>query len=359
VRLAGVSMRGWKALLVLSILVSVGLFAGFKLTGMISGPAPVTETVHLQPAVWTREEPYMSEEIPSDPFFNASYVGDDVILVVSHWCGYGSFYEENSAFWGGPMLWGFGMQSLNVSVPKGFIVSVEVAYREACPQSSARFAFSGQPAQFYGNLTLSEAVDRYSGPQVLGENKVYVKASAVGQPRAVYMGDLSLFYHFSSPYNYTHHIMIDVTVTYFNGTIYKQLVQPVELVFGPDHNNSFDEAEEIGFGTHRDYVDDSVNGDPVDYFKIYLQEGQKVNISVLEQRDFQLHPPPRGDPYFYLPDTFVYDQDRSTEACMLYGQNTTYQMVLAINQTGWWYVKVITTRALYFLYGLDVSLVSG
>jgi hypothetical protein len=346
------------------VLVPVGLFAGFKLTGVISGPATIAETVHLQPVVWIREEPYLGDQIPGDPFFNTSYAGDDVALDVSHWLGYGAFDEnsDNTQFWGGPTLWSFGIEAVNASVPKGFVTSVEVAYREAYPQSSAEF-FEKQGAWFYGNLTLSEAVDRYSDPQVLGENKAYVKASAVGQPRAVYMGNLWLYYHLSSPYNYTHQIMIDVTVTYFNGTVYKQLVQPVELVFGPDHNNSFQTAEEIGFGVHQDYVDDSINGDPVDYFKIYLQEGTEVRMSVLVQgSDYQLYP---ANGSGLNPDVFLYDTNRNLEAYLVFQgsnlqlpENDTSQIVLNVNQTGWWYVKATTTYS-WSLYALDVSLLSG
>jgi len=351
VRLAGVNMRGWKALLVLSILVPVGLFAGFKLTGVISGPPTVAETVHLQPAVWTRERPYMWCYVPGDEWLNTSYADGEITFSVR------LVLVSYSDDWldCGPALVGFGISSLNASVPSGFIESVQVDYKETYPES---WAYIRQFAVTYGNLTTYSTADGYSNYQMLeNESKACLKALALGQPREVYMGEQCVDYWLHSPYNYTHRITIEVAVTYFNGTVYKQLVQPVELVFGPDHNNSFEEAEEIGFGTHRDYADDTVEGDPVDYFKIYFQEGQKVNISVLMQRGNELYPPPGGKPYFFPHDTFVYDPKGNIEACLLYKQNTTYQMVLSINATGWWQIKV--TGELPYLYALDVSLIQG
>jgi hypothetical protein len=356
----GLGANSPKVIILLSVLIPVGLFAGFKLTGMIGGPLSVAETVRLQPAIWTREEPYNEPQIPGDPFLNTSYVGEDVALAVSHYCA-GGFFNPSDSIMGVAFLSSFGIPDLKASVPKGFIVSVEVAYKEAYPNSSAELFPDEQGPEAYGNLTLFTAADKFHNPQALGENKLYLKAIAVGQPREVYFKNFYITYLLSSPYNYTHQITIETIVTYFNGTVYKQLIQPVELVLGPDHNNSFEDAEEIGFGlTHQYYVDDSVNGDPVDYFKISLQEGQKVTISVLIPEGNKLYPPISG----LNPDVFVYDPNRNLEASLflpgsnLHAHNATSQIVLNVNMTGWWYVKVTTTFS-YSLYALNVTLVSS
>jgi hypothetical protein len=179
-------------------------------------------------------------------------------------------------------------------------------------------------------------------------DKAHVEAVAVGQPHEVHIEGLWLLYYPNSAYNYTHQITIEITVTYFNGTAYKQLVQPIDFTFGPDHNNSFEDAEEITFGTHQGYVDRDPNGDPVDYFKIYLHQGQKVRISAWNA-------PYPGE---LAPDVFVYNPEESLEGSWSLAQ-TTSQMVLSINQTGWWYIKVTITLAPNMLYALDISSVSG
>jgi hypothetical protein len=338
------------------VLIPVGLFASFKLAGIITGPPTVSEVTRLQPTVWNLERPYEMSKIAGPYSLNTSYLGSDIALTVRFCPG-----EYDPKFPGpGPTLT-TGLDPVNASVPKGFVESLQVVYKEAYSPSQVSLFYGDKGAMAYGNLTPSRVADGEINSQSLGEDKAYVKALAVGQPREVYVEGLWLLYYPNSAYNYTHYITIEITVTYFNGTAYKQLIQPIDFTFGPDHNNSFDEAEQIGFGLSRAYyVDDSVNGDPVDYFKISLQEGQKVTTSVLILEDYKLYPPISG----LNPDVFIYDPNRNLEASLflpgsnLHAHNATSQIVLNINQTGWWYVKVTTTFS-YCLYVLNVTLVSG
>jgi hypothetical protein len=81
-------------------------------------------------------------------------------------------------------------------------------------------------------------------------------------------------------------------------------------------------------------------------------------LSVLVQgEDNQLYPANESGPN---PDVFVYDPNKNLQAYLVFQfsnlqlpKNTTYQLVLAINQTGWWYIKA-TTSAWYSLYALEI-----
>ena len=123
---------------------------------------------------------------------------------------------------------------------------------------------------------------------------------------------------------------IDAKITYFNGTIYKEIVQPFNLTIGPDNNNSFENAEEIGFGQHEAYIDDGA--DPVDYYRIWLQQGQRVQIAVALPGWGEIPPP--GDL-----DMHVYKPNRQVALSLLDGINTTGAVVNA-DLTGWWYIQV-------------------
>lgn len=347
------TIKSWKGLFILSLLLPVTFFVGMKATGVITGPVKVANITQLQTAVWTRAEPYYANIIPGDPYFNTSYVGNDIALSVSDYCEEGSFAPQNNGPYGGDTLAGFGLQAINASVPYGFIVSVEVAYQEAYSQSSADFFEPETIASSFANLTISQAADSYLGGLPVGD-KLYLKASALDRPQEVSMGGLSIEYHLGSPYNYTHQIMTYVTVTYFNGTFYEQIVQPLELVFGPDHNNSFEEATPIGLGQlQQGYVDFDVNGDSVDYFKINLTQGENVRISVQSQYNPSTYNPPQ-----VIPDVFVYDPNLNVKDCLLYAQNSTASINLGVNETGWWYIMVTGfNTTMYFSYDFTVSLI--
>lgn len=322
-----------------------------KATGVITGPVKVANITQLQTAVWTRAEPYYANIIPGDPYFNTSYVGNDIALSVSDYCGAGFFAPQDDGSYSGATLVGFGLQAINASVPNGFIVSIEIAYQEAYSQSSADFFEPESIASSFANLTISQAADSYLGSLPAGD-KLYLKASGLGQPQEVSMVGLSIEYHLGSPYNYIHQIMTYITVTYFNGTSYEQIVQPVELVFGPDHNNSFEEATPIALNQlQQGYVDFDVNGDPVDYFKINLTQGQNVRIPVQSQYNPSTYNPP-----WIIPDVFVYDPNLKVEACLLYAQNDTASINLSVNETGWWYIMVTgLNTTMYFSYDFTVS----
>jgi len=338
--LAGINVRIWEGLLILSVLVPAGLLTGFKLTGIIGGPISVAETLRLEPAVWNRVRTF-DWSVIADPSFNTSYVGHDVALTVTYWF---SRFDENPPL-GGPTLT-LGIKALNASVSRGFVAVVETTFKES--YASSRAIFSTPSGTTYGNLTFSEVTDGLSQSKLVGDDKLHVRTLAAGEPSTVSLTDFYVNYQLNSPHNQTHQINIETTVTYFDGTIYKQLIQPMQFNFAPNHNHSFETAQEIGFGAHRDCLDGNVNGDLVEYFKILITEGQEVNVSVT-----YLQEEPR-----LFSDVFIYSPSKELEASLLVSRNDSPSVALNVNQTGWWYIEMAYVDPVYN-YILDISQVSS
>jgi hypothetical protein len=335
-----VTVKSLEVYLILSVLVPMSLLSGFKLAGIIGGPVSVAETLQLQPAVWNRVRTFDWSVVP-DPWFNASYVGSDVALTVTY-CF--ARFDENPS-WGGPTL-SLGIKVLNLSVTTGFVSGVDVAFQESYALSRAVYATPSFST--YGNLTCNEMVDGNSGFRPLGEDKLHAQMLAVGEPSSVYVADFYVNYQLNSPHSQAHQIMIEATVTYFNGTVYKQLIQPLKFNFAPNHNHSFDEAYEISFGTRRDCLDGNINGDQVEYFKIPFTEGQKVKVAIA----YLQHEP------WLFSDIYIYNPNRELEASLLVNLNDPPYVTFSINQTGWWYIKIAYVDPVYN-YILDISQVSG
>jgi hypothetical protein len=350
------TIKSWKGIFILSLLLPVGLFAGLKVTGMITGPVNVAENVQLQPVIFNRERPYFSSVTPGPFLSNTSYVGSDVALATQF--APGQYVQDFSG--DGPVLM-TSLYSLNASVPSGFIVSVEINYTEAYPSSHATIDGS-EGNHVLGNLTSPIFEDGTTTPPLSGNQKAYVKAVAVGQPTEASIERLWLLYYLNSPYNYTHQITVDITLTYFNGTAYKQLIQPLELILGPSQNNSFEQAEQVGSGRSDEYyVDNDANGNPMDYFKMWLSPVQEVNVSVLRAIGYNLSVP---IPPSNAPDIYVYDPNRNISASLLFLQNDTSTIVVNANQTGWWYIEATgigtaVGSGMSFVFGFDISVTNG
>lgn len=343
----GVSqIKNWKTLFLLSIILPVGLLTTLKITGMIKEPLTIAETLEMAPVVWKCERPRITSNVPGD-IIKVNYSDNEVSLTEFLELGE---YDDGSGFWswqgtGGPTIY-IGAQELTVSVKSGFVDRLKFELSEGYSASSAAFHESG--GRSGSNLTMEKMADRLRNPQMLDANtKAFLSMVRVGNPNRVSMSEISetsALYSLESPYNYTHQISITIEVVYFNGTVYKKLVQPVLFVFVPDNNNSFETAEEINFGTREAYLDDMAEGDMVDYYKIWLEQGQDVEFALIDpliQRDA------------IGLEMSIYNPEKQLEVSLLYPENSTRKTTLEANQTGWWYIKIDYVIGLY-IYRLDV-----
>lgn len=342
------SGRELKALIILSIVIPVGLLATSRLTGILKEAATIAETKTLDTVMWKRERPYTACRI-IDPICQVSYRDDEIafteILELGHydpeWFGYKPAIP-------------IGVDNLTVSVANGFVQHIQINFSEKYPISFAFIHYDdgySVPPNGTHDVLCDLTVDKMLDAEdhlLSNDTKASLNVLRIGEPRYVFMANWSVMYLLRSPYNFTHQIEISSEVIYFNGTAYKRLVQPVQFILGPDNNNSFEDAEKIGFGTHEAYlhVESDVEGDPVDYYKIWLEQGQNVEFALA-------YPEPLEQPAIGI-EMRVYNPEEQIVACLLYQKNGTRRLTINVDMEGWWYVR--TDLKIYpCLYYIRVS----
>lgn len=325
--------RRIKVVLILSVVVPIGVLATLGLTGILQRPITIAETTTLDVIVWKRERPYLPGNIPGDYAFETNYFTDEIAFTEVLWA------ENYMSDWfgGGPATF-LAIYNSSVSVSHGFVKNVQFNFTEEYHASTAYF----HSKMDLSNLRIDRIIPNTNFHELTGNTKAFLSAVGVGEPKQVLLANATAEYMFHSSYNYTHQIEITSEVVYFNGTVFKKIVQPVQFVFGPDDNNSFEMAEEIRFGTHKAYLDGLVGGDPVDYYKIWLEQGQKVKVSLGEylgvEREARVLNP-EGQLIAYL---------------SLYRESNNREAIINVESTGWWYIQVNSTGGAG-PYALEVS----
>jgi len=223
--------------------------------------------------------------------------------------------------------------SMNASIQAGFPYSVNITIREEYENSRVYFdEISSWPGIFYHpeNLTLADYAEflRGTGP------KAFMTLVNNNFSKNVHF-DGKIFWVLESSQNRTHSLEVALDVVYWNGTVYKKVVQPFFIEIAHDDNNSFQTATEINEGNYSGYVDAS---DPVDYYKIYLIQGQRVNAYINAT----------SNDHVAIVTVSVYRPGEFTP--MLETSYNYYQNVeFASNVAGYWIIEVrwISNRAFY------------
>lgn len=310
----------WQAVLLLSIIVPVVLIVGIKVFNYPTYSTEPSEITVLDEIVWRRERPSASGRIPGNstlPFKHQSYgVCFDGVL-------WADLYDCD---WldSGPAVVGFGFKDFFASVSYGFVYEIRVNFSENYDASSVvfRFPFS------MDNLTLGGYVDGGNESGLLtGSLKAFSVLHGTSEPVNASFANLLVDYSLSSAYNYTHNVSVSIEVTYFNGTVYKRVVQSFLFILGPDGNDDFDVAEKI-------FLPCSVAGflgglDEADFYRIYLTEGEDINVTLCFPvgTDF--------DVYLYSPANLV----NASASSASHSENTEFICGIA-DVVGWWFVKV-------------------
>jgi hypothetical protein len=303
-------------------------------------PLGIAETKTLEPAKWEFERPNRSMAVTENNTcenVTASYnCGDfsmnSAITIYNYLC------DE----FGDPGL--STAVSAAASVPKGYLVDVNVTFQENYATSQV-YLPSSECFELYYNLSITKCV---RDGLLSGIEKSFFTLTGSNSPKQVSFWK-SGYWVLRSSYNQTHLLEVNVQLTYYNGTVYKRVVQPFFLKIFPDSNNSFETAEEIGINqTRRAYIeyDCSYAGlqcyDTVDYYRIWLQNGTTTNfqLNYLDKAGIEMR---------------VYNPDKQLEACLIYTVNETLcQLTVNINQTGWWYIKINAGSSMY-IYTITVT----
>lgn len=339
--------RELKALIVLSIVAPVSILISLRLTGILQEPTTISETITLEAVKWEFERPNLDVNI-WDRVENP-YSDDDVSIV------YGILVDDHDEKSMEYQSSDYVAITVNVTaaVQEGFVESVYVVFREDYELSVVNPL--NEPYCQLENLTIKDWADGFYERWKLENNtKAFIEAVGVNKPSNV---------HFWAPVewvlrslnNQLHQMEIIFEFTYFNGAVYKRVVQPFQLKIAPDDNDSFETADEIKPGTYKAYVDSLDDYDPVDYYKVWLDQGQIVEAE-LAYPPHQLRYIENPEGYYPIAlDMYIYDPNRELKACLIYEENETRQITFTADSTGYWYIR-INHIASHRIYLLDLSI---
>lgn len=99
------------------------------------------------------------------------------------------------------------------------------------------------------------------------DREVFINLTGINQPKKVAFQARLIHWILRSPNNRTYEMEAFLEITYFNGTVYKNVIQPFQFtMLSHDDNDSFEAADEIKIGRLKAYIDEDF--DPVDYYKV-------------------------------------------------------------------------------------------
>jgi hypothetical protein len=313
-------LKGWKAALLFSVIVLIGLLATFMIGGILKEKLTISENKTLDAASWSIERP--AAIIHIGDLLRHVYDGD----VSANYAVFIDDYQGDSWDYGGSDV--MNMQvNVTACIGKGFIHSANITFWEDYENSFVNFFEDvAWPKQYahVENLSIIRHEDWLIKPGL----KAFVELAGLNNPKSV---SFSCFVDWvlRSPQNYTHQLEVRFELVYFNGTAYNRLVQPCLLKIGPDDNNSFEKAEEIVAGkTYRFYIGPN---DVDDYYKVYLKEGSIVNVTLYKWLSVSPGPIANCDLELYNPEC---------KLAAYSAHNYTHTITYQINYSGYWLIRV-------------------
>lgn len=319
--------RNLKILLVLSIVVPVGLFAALRLSGVLGEPVTVSETITLDDVELTLERPSMIAAI--DRKLESSFMIDGASFDIDF-----LLYDYHEPFSSSSGDLSFDTIIVG-NVSRGHIQSVYLVFHENSTESRA--AFLELKSDVYHQTYKFENMSivgyaHYANMEVAGDEKLeedekaFIRLSAIDHPRSVYVrAPTHLF--LPGQHNQTYHMVMISEVVYFNGTIYKKIVQPFSIILRPDGSNSFETAEVLTAGEYGENPMLGLGGDDLsDFYKINLTTGERVEIL--------MEPPPGAN--FEL---FLYDPTRTLKIESTNAGSYAEFIDYTTASSGWWFVE--------------------
>ena len=323
--------KNWKVLLVLAVIMSVGLFSAFKLGVFTSKPIVVAKTTVLKPVSWefVRQDvtaleisDYGFDNVPSSYVTDSGGVINETIAIINYW-------PSPSSLYGGALLeMNFDLVS---SFKQGFMVDANVTFQETDTfPSMVDLRSDLQPT--CENLSIAGREDSW---ELGGSLRAFVALANPNDSAETFLKQ-AVDWALLGPENQTQTLTVNADVTYFNGTVYEEVIQPFQLQLSNHVNTSFDTAEETALNQPQNSYVSNAGDDTVDYFKVWLTNGTSASFTLN-----------------YLTSAFtsvggdmemrVYDPNRQLRTSIIYGVNDTLsQLTTEVNETGWWYVELDT-----------------
>jgi len=266
-------LKNWKVALLLSIIVPTSLLVTFRLTGLLHGALTISETKMLESVKLDIERPDDMTDIKDD--VNSTYTDAELVMDCS------VFVDDL----GGNIL--SMIVKVNVSVFRGFVSNLNLTFWEDFENSRLDFWSEDYWLTAYShgeNLSISDHVDFRRGSGL----KAFLELRGENQSKGVYF-DGFMDWWLSSPSNHTHHMELNVELIYFNGSVFKKIIQPLQLTIGPDNNNSPDLADSIQMGTTYSGLYLGVDDD-VDFYKVNVPQERAFYVKADVEEEMHPHP---------------------------------------------------------------------
>jgi len=271
--------KSWKVILVLVAIVCVGLLSAFKLGAFTSKPIVIAKTTVLKPVSWEFVRPFRALDLVGHDFYNGSSFVTDSGGVISETIDFLSYWPQTD-YSDIELDMNFTLSS---SFKQGFMVDANVTFQENDSATST--------VVFYSNLQACEnlSITNQEESLVLGEGESLTAATLANSndSRQTYFRE-PLEWYPSYLENQTQAITMSFDVTYSNGTVYEEVIQPFKLQLDAYVNNtSFSTAEPIQYGTYTLFYTDDVSG--TSYYNVSVPSMKSINVSATADINDGLH----------------------------------------------------------------------
>ena len=329
-----VSLNRKMAVVAAFLVIVPGLFFSVWLSSVMREPTVVIAgTTTANTVKWGIERPGGSVDL-SEEAVN-TFSNDEISSVFNL-----SIFDYDESYGGMGSQDTFCMNvTASSQASSGFIKNAYMVFEEDYGPSIFDWSESNVNWAELQNLYMKEYAD-FGELDSAGSEKAFARMEAVDNPQSTSFHAVA-HWALYSPKNYTHLMNATLELVYFNGTVYKKLVQLIELGTHPDSNNTPETAEKIQNGT---YAGNCVGGyDHHDYYSIYLTSNQKINVSVKNMF---------GSTWYNL---YVYDPSLNQKA---FDETNNYDKTIDMtaDSSGYWLIEI---RSLYessscMFYALEV-----
>ena len=233
--------RSGKVLLLILIIVIASILSAFMVIGIFNSSPTIAKTRTLEAVTWSMPVPTDTRHL-FEQSLAPTYADSEVSVSCSLFMA--EYHGDTSSVFGGPYLAVPAEINANVASSSGFVYDINVSFHQAADWMTWTYPlnFSGSYLQQLASprIGLSVASVDY-GPDAfmyfIGQN----------HSRSVDLGVVPIWGFTSS--NAVHSMEADVSITYFNGTVYKRLVQPFQLeMHAGQHYLEVDTIVEAGGG---------------------------------------------------------------------------------------------------------------
>lgn len=209
----------FKSIFMLSIIIPIGLFASLKLAGFLDTSVTIAETATLTLVNW--EIPRPTQSMTISDVLEAPYANDGLSTTFS--IIFGTFQESPMSHDDNDYLRMMLEINLIAVEPGAFIEGVSVVFHQDCQPSLVDWISTDINFENLSLLTVSSG-------WTYGENfkEATVELAGANHPRSANFS-ATVEWSLLTSNTETHQMEIAFELTYYNGTVYKAIIQPFQL----------------------------------------------------------------------------------------------------------------------------------